>query len=158
GLGHSWTETVLYAFRSAPDGVGPEAGLVFDAAGNLYGTTSYGGNFDLGTVFQLRPPVQQGGSWTESVLYNFSGLDGRHPTAPLLIDGLGSLYGTTPDGGPGNFGSGVFFELSPPSQPGDPWTQSILHVFGETSEDGTLPVGGLAHWRRGFIGATSYGG
>src|SRR5580698_10392799 len=68
--GGQWTETILYSFCSQPecsDGVSPEAGLIFDSAGNLYGTTSNGGTV-WGTVFELSPPPQQGGAWIETVM------------------------------------------------------------------------------------------
>ena len=72
--GGPWTETVLYSFCSAAqcaDGETPEAGLIQDAAGNLYGTTFGGGAHHYGTVFELEPPAQSGGPWTQTVLYSF---------------------------------------------------------------------------------------
>jgi uncharacterized repeat protein (TIGR03803 family) len=159
GLGNPWTESVLYRFQGIPDGAIPEAGLVFDRTGNLYGTTNGGGSHGLGAVFQLAPPTQQGGTWTESILYSFAGgaNDGELPAAPLLLDGSGNLYSTTTQN-EGTVNAGIFFELSPPAQIGDPWTEAILHTFGANRKDGTTPEGGIAHMDRGFIGATLSGG
>jgi uncharacterized repeat protein (TIGR03803 family) len=90
--------TVLYNFNGA-DGAGP-AGLVRDKAGNLYGTTGSGGAYGYGTVFELMP--RAGGGWTEKVLhsFNFNGRDGIYPTAGVVQDAAGNLYGTTELGGP----------------------------------------------------------
>ena len=103
--GTSWNEAVLYSFcaqSNCPDGAQPQATLVVDGKGNVYGTTLYGGNcYSCGTVFQLTPPANQGGSWTETVIHNFTGTggDGNMPVAGLLRGGHGSLWGTTPTGG-----------------------------------------------------------
>jgi len=116
-----WTETVLYAFKGHPDGANPEAGVIFDQSGNLYGTTSFGGwrycQIGCGTVFKLTP--KSGGGWQETVLYRFNGRgvgDGENSDAGLLQDAKGHLYGTTSVGGGAKscpFGCGVVFELSP---------------------------------------------
>ena len=100
-----WTETVLYTFKGrafggGPDGANPYDGLVFDAAGNLYGTTEWGGPPAMGTVFKLSPNPD--GSWSESVLYTFKGgSDGGHPRAGLALDQAGNLFGTTAGGAGG---------------------------------------------------------
>ena len=90
-------EKVLYSFCSqtnCTDGAGPSGGLISDAAGNLHGTTSSGGTYDDGTVFELTPAA--GGGWTENVLHNFgNGTDGANPWASLIFDSAGNLYGTT---------------------------------------------------------------
>jgi len=98
--GGSWTETVLYRFLGGTDGAAPGSDLIFDAAGNLYGTTMGGGDASSdGTVFQLTPPAQ-GGPWTETVLYRFAGgADGKAPLSGLVFDKVGNLYGTTLFGG-----------------------------------------------------------
>lgn len=84
----------LYKFRAGGgDGWYPHCSLIFDTAGNLYGTTLQGGSHGAGTVFKLSPNPD--GSWTESVLHSFSGTDGREPYAGLISDAAGSLYGTT---------------------------------------------------------------
>jgi len=102
-------ETVLYSFCSSAnctDGKGPAAGLIQDAAGNLYGTTPGGGVNGAGTVFELEPPAQPGDDWTENVLYSFCSAahctDGANPYAGLIQDAAGNLYGTTPFGGNSN--------------------------------------------------------
>ena len=105
------TETVLYSFMGGADGALPEAGLVSDAQGNLYGTTSMGGGsgcqgYGCGTVFKMTP------DGTETVLYRFTGgVDGGYPLAPLVFDGQGNLYGTTMSGGV--YDGGTVFELTP---------------------------------------------
>ncbi|MGA2980909.1 MAG: choice-of-anchor tandem repeat GloVer-containing protein [Terriglobales bacterium] len=125
------TETVLYNFcqqggLSCQDGQGPNGELVFDAAGNLYGTTTYGGAHGGGIVFELSP--SQGGVWTETVLYSFCAqakcADGQTPEGSLIFDSLGNLYGTTFSGGA--YGYGTVFELSP-SESG--WTDTVLYSF-----------------------------
>jgi len=94
------TETVLYNFGDGiAQGVGPFAGLISDAAGNLYGTTINGGYYDEGTVFELRPAV--GGGWTQHILHTFGGTeDGTYPYAGLVLDAFGNLYGATIYGAP----------------------------------------------------------
>src|SRR5664279_5403051 len=135
-----WTETVLHNFNSnGTDGANPYAGLIFDAAGNLYGTTTTGGTYYVGTVFELSP--SQGGGWTEKVLYsfNYNGTDGNYPQASLTIDAAGNLYGTTWAGGPYGYGYGTVFELTPAA--GGGWTETVLHNFVGT--DGAAPLAGL---------------
>jgi len=116
-----WTETVLYTFKGRPDGANPEAGLIFDKSGNLYGTTANGGwrycFIGCGTIFELTP--KSGGGWQETVLYHFNGRgvgDGETPYASLLRDSNGKLFGTASAGGGAKScpsGCGVVFELSP---------------------------------------------
>ncbi|HVN05686.1 MAG TPA: choice-of-anchor tandem repeat GloVer-containing protein, partial [Bryobacteraceae bacterium] len=109
-----WTETILHTFLGigAQDGENPNA-LLFDAAGNLYGTTVGGGVDNPGTIFKLTP--QTGGEWTETVLYSFTGgNDGAYPSVPLITDRADRLYGTTLWGGPaGDTVGGVAFEFTP---------------------------------------------
>ena len=97
------TVSTLHSFEGAPgDGAGPIAGLVIGGSGVLYGTTSNGGASNQGTVFSLKPPTSTGGSWTETVLHNFSGPDGALPGTTLAIGSGGVLYGTTAEGGSGS--------------------------------------------------------
>ena len=125
---------MLYAFKGSPDGANPEYGdLVFEA-GNIYGTTAYGGTSSVGTVYELMP---SGSGYTESVIYNFSGLDGRHPFSGVIFDQAGSLYGTTYDGGP--TGGGTVYQLTPS---GSGWTETTLYTFFDDS-NGDYPWGGL---------------
>jgi uncharacterized repeat protein (TIGR03803 family) len=154
----SWQESVLYTFTGRSDGDSPYGPLVMDAAGNLYGTTTYGGNkggnppAGCGTVFKLTPNA---GTWTKSVLYAFHCQgDGGNPIAPLIFDAAGNLYGTTPYGGRSP-GSGVIFELSPTAS--GPWQETVLHKF-TGGNDGTLPFGGLVFDGSGNLYGTSVEG
>ncbi len=115
----SWAETVLYRFNALDDGFQPNGYLVFDRAGNLYGTTTMGGLYGIGTVYELTP---SNGSWTETVLYNFNpATDYASPTT-LLLGQDGNLYGAT-----GYFGAGVIFQLV---SSGGTWTENILSTAG----------------------------
>jgi uncharacterized repeat protein (TIGR01451 family) len=120
-----WTETVLYTFSGANDGAFPKAGLTLDDHGNLYGTTLYGGNAAVcppfafgyggcGVVFELSPPGNGGGPWTETVLHAFrGGTDGAFPLSGVARDALGNIYGTASAGGDATANAGLVFELSP---------------------------------------------
>ena len=144
----SWTKSLLHAFTGGTDGGNPLAGLVFDAAGSLYGTTSRRGGHGLGTVFKLTPNPD--GSWTETVLHSFAGgRDGARPYAGLVIDAAGNLYGTTSVGGYAD--AGVVFKLAPGS--GGSWTYSELHVF--VGEPGQYPYGGLVLDQAGNLYGTT---
>lgn len=145
-----WTETVLYTFTGGTDGGNPSDGdLVFDAAGNIYGTTVMNGAFDRGTVFEL---TRTGNSWTESVLYNFSNADGI-PNSGVTFDAAGNLYGTTPTGGSHNFGT--VFELSPS---GSGWVENTIYSF-TGAQDGQTPMGGVAIDSHGnLFGTSAHGG
>ena len=153
--GGTWTEKVLHTFNNdGTDGYEPYAGLILDAAGNLYGTTQGGGTAFTGTVFQLTPAA--GGTWTEKVVYSFAnnGTDGTVPKAGVIFDAAGNLYGTTSEGGPSN--AGTVFELTPAG--GGTWTEKVLHTFG-SSTDGIDPVAGLIFDGAGNLyGTTSRGG
>ena len=155
-----WTETVLYNFTGSTDGGQPYASLIFDSAGNLYGTTNFGGSsscsMGCGTVFKLTPGS---GGWTESVLYAFTGgSDGRESYARLRFDAAGNLYGTTLLGG--NIGSvcsegcGTVFKLTPGSSG---WTESVLYAF-QGAGDGASPYDGLALDAAGNLYGTAYTG
>jgi uncharacterized repeat protein (TIGR03803 family) len=160
------TETILYAFQGGPDGEEPLAGLIADASGNLYGTTTTGGNPDClysakhlgcGTVFELSP----GG--TKTILYTFAGgKDGSQPWASLAMDQAGDLFGTTAEGGgDGNTGRkrcgssagcGTVFEIAADG------TESVLHAF-RGGQDGDFPYGNVVLDNAGELyGATSEGG
>jgi uncharacterized repeat protein (TIGR03803 family) len=120
--------TTLYNFTGASDGGNPAAPLVIGEGGVLYGTTSGGGTSNAGTVFSLTPPTSSGGSWTETVLYNFQdGDDGGDPKASLVIGSSGVLYGTTSEGGSRNDGT-VFSLTPPPSGSGGQWTEAVLYT------------------------------
>ncbi len=109
--GGAWTEQVLYSFGTGTDGANPVAGVTFDAAGNLYGTTSAGGTDGYGTIFEL---TKSGSGWTEKTLHNFElGSDGGVPYSGLVADSKGNFYGATTEGGAGGqSGGGTIFELT----------------------------------------------
>jgi uncharacterized repeat protein (TIGR03803 family) len=153
--GGGWTEKVLYNFGSyAADGYFPYDSLIFDAAGNLYGTT-FGGGKGYGTVFELSPTG--GGAWTEKQLHSFTNDDGASPYANLIFDAAGNLYGTTWAGG-GHSQAGLLFELTPPRSGGGVWKSETLHYFG-ADNDGRQPVAGLVFDAKGNLyGTTTAGG
>ncbi|MGB6677311.1 MAG: choice-of-anchor tandem repeat GloVer-containing protein [Terriglobales bacterium] len=149
-----WTERILHNFKGGADGAFPAANLIFDASGNLYGTTYAGGVHDSGTVFELTPEATVG--WTEKVLYAFGSRsqDGTSPYAGLTLDGSGNLYGTTLEGGTGS--SGTVFELT--LKAGGGWTEKVLHSFGQ-GKDGSSPYASLIIDTAGNLyGTTFYGG
>jgi uncharacterized repeat protein (TIGR03803 family) len=169
-----WKEVVLHNFNGAGDGGGPAASLIADGAGNLYGTTSYGGTASCvgpfsycgGTVFELSPTAQ---GWTENVLHRFRGgqrsnadSDGAYPLAGLLMDSTGSLYGTTGFGGSGSSvcsleqnGCGTVFRLSPVD---GTWKEDRLYTF-QGGADGSFPQGALISDEKGNLyGTTCIGG
>jgi uncharacterized repeat protein (TIGR03803 family) len=159
----AWTEVVLYSFSGGADGGLPEGGVIFDSAGNLYGTTYQGGASNTGTVFELSPPVTPGGKWTESVLHSFQPLsgDGEYPETGLTWDHSGNLIGVTPSGGsnrPSACGGncGTVFQLSPPSAPGGEWTETILQNF--KWGQGVEPLGTPVVAANGTLYGTTYSG
>ena len=136
-----WIESYLYSF-SGSDGAYPQAGLVFDRAGNLYGATVDG------TIFKLSP---QGSDWNFTTIYTLSG---SGPQSSLAIDAAGNLYGGT--GGGGIYGYGNVWELSPSS--GGGWTYTDLHEF-TGGNDGGLPSGVAVTGPGGYLyGAAQAGG
>jgi uncharacterized repeat protein (TIGR03803 family) len=176
--GGTWTETVLYVFkgRTANDGSTPAGGVILDKQGNIYGTTGYGGSGDCvllgtttgcGTVWELSPPKEKEGKWTEKIVYSFkSAKNGWLPQGDLTFDAAGNLYGATEFGGSegtscnGLFGGqcGTVFELSPPAKSGGRWTEKVLHNFAG-GKDGAAPNGGLAFSSAGgLLGTTVSGG
>ena len=155
GTDGRWIEKVLHRFNyNGKDGVVPYAGLILDAAGNLYGTTAEGGTYDGGTVFELTPKTD--GSWGERILHNFgNGTDGTFPRGSLIFDSAGNLYGTTSTGGVNS--DGTVFELMP--RAGGGWEERVLHSFSHKSTDGRLPIGGLSIDNSGNLyGTTAEGG
>ena len=154
--GSNYTETVLYQFTGGSDGGLPIASVVRDSAGNLYGTTEFGGNEDCGgsgcgVVFELIKKDYK-------VLYRFTGLnDGGEPSAPVTLDKLGNLYGTTTCGGSSSCagGNGVVFELV---KSGASYHHRVLHTF--LGSDGAEPTAGLAFDSQGryLYGTTFKGG
>lgn len=138
-------ETVLHNFTGGADGGIPDAGVIRDSSGNLYGTASGGGTSGSGVVFMLDSAGK------ETVLYNFSGgTDGLLPTAPLIQDTAGNFYGTTAEGGAS--GAGVIFKLD------NAGTETVLYSFSG-GNDGAFPLAGLAQDSAGnFYGTALQGG
>jgi uncharacterized repeat protein (TIGR03803 family) len=138
---------VRYNFQGTPDGFQPEASLVEDSAGNLYGTASYGGEHGLGAVFKINTATDK-----ESVLYSFTGgSDGCFPFG-VVLDSTGNVYGVTLDGGSGfgNSGLGVVFKVDPAGN------ETVLHTFG--GDDGANPVSVLVFDLAGNLYGTSQNG
>lgn len=150
----AWKEKILHNFLyPGTDGFDPEAGLVLDAAGNLYGTTAIGGLYDRGTVFELTPGAN--GDWTEKILYNFTtNADANFPNAVLTFDAAGNLYGTTAQGG--LYGWGTVFELSPGE--GGEWAEKILFNFANDNLSGTNPYDSVIFDSAGNLYGTAQGG
>jgi uncharacterized repeat protein (TIGR03803 family) len=157
-------ERVLYSFNpAAGDGGNPMGGLIFDATGNLYGTTYAGGSGFAGTVFELTP--HGNGLWEERILHNFklNPPDGSYPSAGLIFDAAGNLYGTTAKGGSGPcmngrflVGCGAVYELSPKA--GGVWAGKIIYSFNGAYEDGENPIASLIVDSAGNLYGTTIGG
>jgi uncharacterized repeat protein (TIGR03803 family) len=139
-------ETVLYSFKGAPDGSKPLASLVRDTAGNLYGTTQYGGTSNSGTIFKLDNILH------ETILHSFAGgADGSQPYAGLIRDANGNFYGTTSGGGAHGFGT--VFKLNSTNK------ATILHSFAGPPTDGEFSTAPLIRDSAGNLyGTTSAGG
>ena len=148
--GSTWNEKVLYFFTGNLDGGNLNGGVIFDKSGNMYGTTTSGGKYNSGTVFELTP---SNGAWSESVLYNFSdGNDGGFPAAAPVMDPNGNLFGTTFNGGAQNFGT--VFQLTPSA---GAWTETVLWSF-TGGNDGAFPQSSLLLDRTVVIGTATEGG
>lgn len=148
-----WKEKILHNFGSpAPyDGQLPYTSLIFDSAGNLYGTTTRGGTDGNGTAFELIP--QTDGRWKEKILLNLEGSNGDYASSALVFDSTGNLYGATFFGG--LYGGGVAYELLPRSD--GYWSQSILHNFGNGT-DGSGSLGSVTFNAGHLFGTTQSGG
>jgi uncharacterized repeat protein (TIGR03803 family) len=151
-----WTETIIYSFQGGTDGYFPMySAVVFDSAGNLYGTTSQGGALGLGTVYKL---TKSAGTWNKTILHNFTNAgDGRSPMAGVILDAGGNLYGTTNEGGDLSCGFGIgcgtVFELSSLSG----WTETTLYTF-EANDIGNTPIAGLVFDHSGNLFGSAGGG
>jgi len=149
-------EKLLFSFNLT-DGNLPNAGLVADKQGNLYGTTSYyGGKYGYGNVFELSPT--KSGGWKETVLHDFTGKDGAYPLDSLILDAAGNLYGTAQVGGKGTctnngLGCGVAFKLSHGKSG---WTETVLYSFVPGKTKGVIPVGGLVFDGKGNLYGTTW--
>lgn len=152
-----WTETIMHSFGGSADGISPRANLVKDSSGNFYGTTLLGGSHSAGTVFKLAP--KSGGGWTETVLhsfnpvFNFGSTDGANPSAGLILDSSGNLYGTTVGGGDG--GGGVAFKLT---HSGSTWTATTLFPFSHSFYQASFPYSGLIFDASGNLYGTTLTG
>jgi uncharacterized repeat protein (TIGR03803 family) len=160
----AWREQIIHRFNASTDGAGPEASLVFDNEGNLFGTTQSGGTVggDGGTVFELSPGAN---GWTETILHSFGGPgDGAFVQTGVALDSSGNVYGTASWGGTAtncefSWGCGIVFELSPNSD--GSWTENVLHNFdgGAYTTDGAAPETTPIFDSSGNLyGTTSYGG
>jgi uncharacterized repeat protein (TIGR03803 family) len=162
---NGWTLKTLYSFcgrPNCPDGEDPLAPLTWDAAGNLYGTTLYGGNgppkcvggLGCGVAFQMTP--NSDGTWKYHVLHRFAAFatDGQSPDAGVVVDAAGNVYGTT-NGGGAHY-SGTVFKLTPTSD--GHWKETMIHQFLPDCVDGCVPNTTLVFDRAGNLYGTSYGG
>ena len=141
GAKGNWVETVLYNFtdsESSGNDAAPGGQLIFDQAGNLYGTAAgfyNGGNIPCGEIFELTP--SSGGAWSKSDVYSCGGSNTAGYPAYLVFDHAGNLYVAAASGG--TAGSGVVLQFSPPSVSGGNWTETVLYNFGSSNGDGMIP-------------------
>ena len=144
--GNGWTESVLHNFTGGYDGDASWSGVVFDGAGNLYGTTTFGGSFSGGVIFQLTPSAM---GWTENVLHSFQdSTDGSGSSGAVVRDASGNLYGASASYGPKN--GGTVWELSPAN---GGWTFTVLYAFTGTNGG---PNGGLLMDKAGNLYGATY--
>jgi uncharacterized repeat protein (TIGR03803 family) len=156
-----WSESLIYEFSGANgDGQFPYSSLVFDAAGNLYGTAFLGGVNNLGMAFELVPPTGEGTGWNLVTLHSFAGgADGANPISGLVLDARGDFYGTTFTDGVSGISGGTVFQMTPG---GGGFAETVLHTFtGQTSgksPDGSLPYGNLILDASGDLFGTTLAG
>ena len=153
--GKIWKETVLYDFAGGTaDGYYPQSQLVFDAKGNLYGTTTYGGAHSGGTVYQLQ--AQKSGKFKYNLLYSFAGgsTDGYYPQlGPLFVAKNGYFYGTTLYGG-SSYNDGTVYELF---NARGVWVEKVIYAF-TGGKAGQYPYGGVTMNSKGVIFGATYNG
>ncbi|MBZ5570866.1 MAG: hypothetical protein LAO09_03180 [Acidobacteriia bacterium] len=143
--GGTWTQTVLYSFKGGDDGANPQAGVVVDSAGNLYGTAMNGGTNDFGTVFQLAPGPND--TWVENLVHTFAGNEGGLPQGGLIFDAAGNLYGTS---------GATVFEITPT---GGGWSFIPLYFFNPRNGDAAGAETGVIFDANGnLFGTSSFGG
>ena len=154
GVGQ-WTQNILYVFQGGEDGALPLGGLTSDKSMALYGTTQQGGTASVGTVYKLTPPAKGETSWTKTTLYSFQGgdSDGANPSGRLAVSADGAVFGTTPYGN--SFNSGIAYELTPPADGQNTWTETIIQVAAHTFGPS---IAGLQHLNNGdLVGTGSLG-
>jgi hypothetical protein len=157
--GYAVSYEKLHSFGKANDGAVPLGRLISGQEGVLYGTTLVGGTDGSGTVFELVPPSASNNSWSESVLYSFTGiakLDGANPQAGLVAGADGTLYGTASNFLISGGGGGAVFSLSPPTTSGGAWHENTLHVFADTFGSQTTDL--LLPRNDVLLGTTALGG
>jgi len=143
--GRRLSEALLHSFSGGTaDGYYPQAGVIRDSAGNLYGTTGYGGASNAGAVYKLSP------SGKEKILHSFAGgtSDGEYPKAELLLDRAGNLYGTAAYGGASN--NGVVYRIDTNR------AETVLYSFKGGMKDGCDPLGSLAKDKAGNLYGATY--
>ena len=148
--GKKWKKTVIYSFTGS-DGSQPFAGLVADEAGDLFGVTTSGGQFNQGAVFEI-----QAKTLAESVVYSFFGPEGNTPNGGLVIDTAGNLFGTASSSSVSPY-AGSVFELSPPQAGQYLWTFNQLHAF-TGGADGGAPQGAMVEDASGNLFGATFGG
>lgn len=141
---------ILYRFPGGGQGNLPLAGVVFDKAGNMYGTTYDGGAYGWGTVFEFQPTKS---GWKHQVIYSLGYSDGANPLASVILDAAGNLYGTTVNGGSNR--CGTVFRLTPS---GGKWLHTVLYSFAGPPSDGCGPLGLAIDAKGNLYGTTQAGG
>src|SRR5215831_13230266 len=155
---NGWKAHVIYPFQGGADGGVPSGGVIFDKAGNLFGTTARGGDNDHGTVFRLSPDPQ--GGWKESIIYRFHGAS-MAPRYKLVFDSKGNLFGVLSAAFPSfsycyPANPGGVFELTP--QADGTWTETTIHIF-KGAPDGSVPSESVMIDQDGNVyGTTACGG
>ena len=143
----NWSSNVIYRF-SGSNGAYPQGDLLFDDAGNIYGTAINGGSAGYGLIYKL---TGSGGSWTQSMLYQAQGSSGgQYPWGGVVSDASGNLYGVYSAAGPGGYG-GVY-KLT---RSGSGWTESTIHGFTYHGNDGAAPQGSVIFDRSGNLYGTT---
>jgi uncharacterized repeat protein (TIGR03803 family) len=160
--GGKWEGQVLHEFPfQSPEGETPIGPVAVGQYGQLYGTTQWGGIAENGVIFELIPPSATASVWNYRVLHKFMsrGADGLDSTSGILIGSRGELYTVAEKGG--TWGHGVVVRLTPPSDAGEPWKETILYNFTGQGGDGSSPYSSphLILGNDGALyGTTIYGG
>lgn len=151
--GCPWSLSSAYSF-DYPVGIEPQlVDPVFDTAGNMYGTTLWGGIHAFGAVFQLS---RSNGTWTANNIYDFGGIDGKFPLSGVTLDAQGNVYGTTSNGGPDLGDRGIVYSLT---RSGASWNFALLHSFHAAPGEAYSPIGGVIFDQAGNLyGTTRDGG